>query len=256
MGKRIFRHDVEAAGFVLSLMLSCWAYLANPLVNPDGVLYLRAAEAYLAGGVEAAFGLFEWPCYPIAIGLLRQASGLPLTGSAQVLDALLVGLLVVGFVSWCRAAGGGRRTALFAAALVLTHPGLNEYRNFVIRDFGFWAFGLCSLTALARYAATFRWREAALWSGCLFAAALFRSEALLLALAGPLALLAPGAPWRQRLARYLKLNSILLALAFLARPCCWPARSSGSGWRPLPSTSSEPICSPGWPRKSGRPRNA
>ena len=215
MGKRIFRHDVEAAGFVLSLMLSCWAYLANPLVNPDGVLYLRAAEAYLAGGVEAAFGLFEWPCYPIAIGLLRQASGLPLTGSAQVLDALLVGLLVVGFVSWCRAAGGGRRTALFAAALVLTHPGLNEYRNFVIRDFGFWAFGLCSLTALARYAATFRWREAALWSGCLFAAALFRSEALLLALAGPLALLAPGAPWRQRLARYLKLNSILLALAFL-----------------------------------------
>lgn len=215
MRKRIFRRDAEAAGFALSLMLSCWAYLADPLANPDGVLYLRAAQAYLAGGVEAAFGLFEWPFYPVAIGLLRQASGLPLTGAAQVLNALLIGLLVVGFVSLCREAGGGRTTALFAAALVLAHPGLNEYRNFVIRDFGFWAFALCSLTALARYAARFRWRDALLWNGALLAAALFRSEALLLALAGPLALLASGAPWRQRLARYLKLNSILLALAFL-----------------------------------------
>ena len=215
MRKPIFRHDVEAASFVLSLIFTCWAYLADPLVNPDGILYLRAAQAFASDGIQGALALFEWSFYPAAIGLLHQASGLPLIGAALLLNALLTGLLAAGFVCLCREAGGGRTTALFAAALLLAHPALNEYRNFVIRDFGFWAFGLWSLIALARYVARFRWRDALLWNGALLAAALFRSEALLLALAGPLALLVSGAPWRQRLGRYLKLNSILLALALL-----------------------------------------
>ena len=219
MNSPFFRHDILAVSVILSLAFSTGAHLADPLLNDDGILYLRTAQAFLTDGVAGAFGLYEWPWHSIAIGLLHQFSNIPLPLAAHVLNAALASLMVVGFLSLCREAGGDRVTLVFAAMLILAHPELNEYRSFVIRDFGFWAFSLCSLLALMRYAQSGHHKDILLWSGCILAAFLFRTEALFLALAGPLSLFASKAPWRQRFAAYLKLNALLLALIPVGAVC-------------------------------------
>lgn len=219
MNSQFFRHDILAFGAILSLAFSAVAHLADPLLNDDGILYLRTAQAFLTDGVAGAFSLYEWPWYSIAIGLLQDLTGMPLQWAASAINAALASLMVVGFACLCREAGGDRATLAFAAMLILAHPELNEYRSFVIRDFGFWAFSLCSLLALMRYAECGRHRDILLWSSCVLAAFLFRTEALFLALAGPLSLFALKAPWRRRFAAYLKLNSFLLALIPLGAVC-------------------------------------
>ena len=212
MNASFFRHDILAFSILLSLAFSLWAYLADPLLNADGILYLRTAQAFLTGGVAGAFELYEWPWYSIAIGLFHHFSGIPLHLTALVVNAALAGLMVAAFVSLCREAGGDRLTLIFAAMLILAHPELNEYRSFVIRDFGFWAFSLGSLLALMRYAQRGSYREVLAWSGCILAAFSLRTEALILAAMGPLALFASEASWRHRFRSYLKLNAPLLAL--------------------------------------------
>ena len=219
MNSQFFRHDILAFSAILSLAFSAGAHLADPLLNDDGILYLRTAQAFLTDGVAGAFGLYEWPWHSIAIGLLQDITGMPLQWAAQAINAALASLMVVGFVSLCREAGGDRLTLLFAAMLILAHAELNEYRSFVIRDFGFWAFSLCSLLALMRYARNGRYQDVLLWSGCILAAFLLRTEALFLALAGPLSLFASKAPWRQRFAAYLKFNTLLLALIPVGAVC-------------------------------------
>lgn len=209
------RHDVAAFSAILSLAFSVCAHLADPLLNADGILYLRTAQAFLTDGVAGAFGLYEWPWYSIAIGLLHKLCGISLHLAAQTINAALVSLMVVAFLSLCREAGGDRMTLIFAAMLVLAHSGLNEYRNFVVRDFGFWAFSLLSLLALMRCVHRERHKDVLLWSGFVLAAFSFRTEALLLALLGPFSAFASHAPWKRRCIAYLKLNWVILALIFL-----------------------------------------
>ena len=216
---RFFRYDLQAFAVVASLAFSWCAYLADPLLNPDGILYLRAAEAFLSDGVEGAFGLYEWPAFSIAVGVLHQFSGISLPIAAHALNAVLVSVLVVAFISLCREAGADRLTQALAAVVILVHPELNEDRNLVIRDFGFWAFSLLSLLALMRYAGRKRLRDALLWSVAVLLAFALRSEALLLALTGPLALFASEESWRRRFLTYLKFNSIFVALTLLAVAC-------------------------------------
>ena len=219
MNASFFRHDILAFSILLSLVFSACALLGDPLLNADGILYLRTAQAFLTDGVAAAFDLYEWPWYSIAIGLFHDFSGIPLHWAAHVINAVLASLMVVGFASLCREAGGDRLTVAFAAMLILAHPELNEYRSFVVRDFGFWAFSLCSLLALMRYARSGRYKDVLLWSGCILAAFSLRTETLFLALAGPLSLFASKTPWQQRFAAYLKLNTALLALIPLGAAC-------------------------------------
>ena len=216
MKSSLFRHDLQLFAVALSLVFSWCAYLADPLLNPDGILYLRTAEAFFKDGVGAAFNLYQWPAYSIAIGLLHQFLGVSPLLAAHALNAVLVSLLVVGFMSLCREAGADRMTLAFSAAVILAHPELNEDRNLVIRDFGFWAFSLFSLLALMRYARRRRPKDVLLWSLAILPAFALRSEALLLALAGPLALFAAEQGWRRRFLLYLRFNWVILALVLLS----------------------------------------
>ena len=218
MNGGLVRHALPVFAVLLSLIFSWWAHLTEPLLNNDGILYLRTAEAFVSGGVEDAFNLYEWPWYSIAIGLLHELVGVSLPLVAHAFNAALFGLMLVGFMSLCREAGADRLTVAFAALVVLAHPELNEYRNFVIRDFGFWAFGLLSLLALMRYVRRGRLGDVLLWSGAVLAAFAFRTEALALALAGPLSLWMSQEPCRRRLAAYLRLNVVMLVLI-----CCGAA---------------------------------
>jgi len=72
----------------VSLALSIWLILINPLINRDAILYLTTAEAYLQEGLIASLTLFDRPFLSILIALLHKFTGLSLLHAGLVLNAM------------------------------------------------------------------------------------------------------------------------------------------------------------------------
>jgi hypothetical protein len=172
-----------------SCALSALAILRDPVINDDGVFYLMLAREAADGGIGAALAMFDRPLYPILIAALHRGSGLSLLASAHLIDAALLALLAAGFTRFTVALCGDRALAPWAAALVLLYPQLNEYRSYLLRDFGFWALMLTALLPLLRYQGSQRWQDGLAWTLLAVAAAAFRPEALVYLLLMPLACL-------------------------------------------------------------------
>ena len=136
---------VYLATFLASLVLSLVVYLQNDIINKDGVLYMNVARAYVDGGIGEAFVTFNWPFYGIAIGLMHQLTQLGYENSAYLLNALLISLACVAFVATYREVNRDGTRIWIAALLILALPILNEYRDYVIRGFGYWAFLLIAV---------------------------------------------------------------------------------------------------------------
>ncbi len=187
--------DIRLGAVGLSLLLSLWHALVNPIPNPDGFEYVRVAEVFLEQGLGAAFALYPSATYPVLIGVL-QGAGLDPFVAGQVLNAAFYALLVNVFISLVLAVRDTRRLALLAATVVLVFPQLNEYRFYMIRDIACIALVLAGTLQLTRYARAPAWREAGLFCVCLLGAALFRAEALVYLAGSPLVLLAGAVPGR------------------------------------------------------------
>ncbi|HEX4816669.1 MAG TPA: hypothetical protein VFV66_28340 [Nonomuraea sp.] len=159
-----------------SLLLSLAATASRHLVNSDGVWYLLAAEAFVAGGLPAARAAHPWPIYGVLIGLIARATGLPAQAAADGLNAVFVATASAFFVEAVRQLGADRRVQWYAAALVLAHRGLNVFRDAIVRDFGGWAFGLVGLVALLRFMRSASPGSAAAWLAAGLIAVAFRPE--------------------------------------------------------------------------------
>lgn len=210
--------DIRLGAVGLSLLLSLWHALVNPIPNPDGFEYVRVAEVFLEQGLGAAFALYPSATYPVLIGVL-QGAGLDPFVAGQVLNAAFYALLVNVFISLVLAVRDTRRVALLAATVVLVFPQLNEYRFYMIRDIACIALVLAGTLQLMRYARAPAWREALLFCVCLLGAALFRAEALVYLVCSPLVLLAGAVPGRfagkpapTGLAAWLRLQGLVVGL--------------------------------------------
>ncbi|HTK99633.1 MAG TPA: hypothetical protein VL379_16480 [Pseudomonadales bacterium] len=186
--RRFAELTISIGAMLTSLVLSVIHLAFDPLPNPDGVVYLLAAQAWLDEGYGAAAAIYPLPVYSILIAWAHAASGLGLLTSAHCLDAFLIAGSVVGLQRLVAALGGTVRAQLIVVVLVLLLPELNGYRSFLLRDFAYWMFALFALVLLVHHsiAPTFS-RAAGFVAMCGFAAA-FRAEAILLLVATPLAL--------------------------------------------------------------------
>ena len=137
-----------------SLLLSLWLVAIDPVINRDAILYLRAAEAYLDQGLLASQALHGRPLLSICIAWLHQVTAIPLLYCGLLLNAAFYAVLVLAFVATVAAMGGDRRTPLFAAALSLSHPILNEYGSSSMRDPAYWALLTVSVRELICYLRT------------------------------------------------------------------------------------------------------
>lgn len=209
--------DIRSAAIIISLLLSVWHILINPVPNNDAFDYVRTAHVYLDQGVAAAFQWYPSATYPVMMGLLNQITGVNLILAGQLINAVFFSVIVYAFVTLLLEVRNTPRVALIAAFTVLAFATLNEYRSFLIRDFGFLALMLLGAVHLTRYSKNYgNWNGVGFiaWT---FLAALFRAEALAYLPLAPLALLSLGPNnWGHNLRALLKLEATLLALAMIA----------------------------------------
>ncbi len=165
---------------LLSACATLMALAGSELPNTDGVLYLRAAEAYADGGFSAAQALHDNPYYSILIALVSQWLGLQ-----AIHAAYLINTLICAAIGWLMAdlgnmIGGNRAAAYCTGALLLLHPQFNEYRTFIIRDFAFWCCLLGYFDLQLRFYLTLRGQCQIGAVALLLIGALFRVESVLL----------------------------------------------------------------------------
>ncbi len=213
------------AAFIGSLLLSFVA-VQGRLINRDGIYYLETARTILDGGWIAGWQAGEWAFLPTLIAALALATKVDLETVAHVLNAFFMAgacALLVGITR--------RRlpeAAWLACLVVLAMPAYNQYRNEILREYGFWFFCLLSFWLAMRWSDTQRWRDAVFCQAALAVAALFRLEAVVFY---PALMLwqAFGAPAGQRMRRVLVIGCLPLAGATLA------AAFIGSGLVTAPS---------------------
>jgi hypothetical protein len=207
--------------FLGSLILSALAVALDPVINNDAIWYLSVAKLFAQGEYSHAIRadvFYEWPFYAFTIGSLSCITGLPVDTAAYILNALFIAIAVTTFVAIAYELGHkDRRITLLAAMVFLLLPALNDYRSFVIRDFGYLACYAIGLYALLKYANTNHYRYALIWGIVMIFAVLFRSEGVVFLLLAPFYLLLQGVPFsRTNWQMYLKSNSVLLLALLIA----------------------------------------
>jgi hypothetical protein len=161
--------------FVASLLLSTIAVISGNL-NRDGMLYAETARAFIDGGLTAATQVFSWPFLSVLMGLLAQLTGLSPEWCGHALNILFMSGACALLVSIIRR--NDPQLAWMAAVVVLALPGLNDYRNELIREYGCWFFMLLAFRLALDWVEKPSWLRALAIQGSLLLSALFRPEVL------------------------------------------------------------------------------
>ncbi len=169
-----FRPTPTRIAFIGSLALSLMAW-ATSTINRDGMLYVDTARIFLEQGFLAAKANFSWPFISILIAAFSKLTGLPLEAAGYLMNALfMAGATAFLVAAACR----NSPQAAWAICLVaLAMPGINEYRNELLREFGCWFFIMAAFWLAQRWAEQPRWTSGLLAQGLIGLATLFRPEA-------------------------------------------------------------------------------
>ncbi|MFW5450641.1 MAG: hypothetical protein ACKE9I_03485 [Methylophagaceae bacterium] len=170
----------------VSLLLSTFLIYSDDVINSDGILYMDMAQAFLQGGLIETAKLFNWPFFSILVAYLHQLTALPFETTAYVINALLAVLLTDTLLLISHKILPNTRQLAIGALLILSFYSLNEYRDFIIRDMGYWAFCSLSLYYFIRHLESSSMKNATLWQLFALTAILFRVEGVFILLALPL----------------------------------------------------------------------
>ncbi len=198
---QLFIKHPYTIGIISSLLISILLINLNPFFNPDAVLYLRAAEAFNIGGLDAAIELYPRPFYSILIGFIQQISGCNIINAAYWLNTALLTLLISAFVATAGIFTDKKHVYLIAVCIIIPFAEINEYRHLIIRDFGCWAFSLIAINCFLRHYLNLRIKFLFGWVAATIVASLFRPEAIILLLL-PLCRVADLSNPNQLLKRY------------------------------------------------------
>ena len=205
---------VRVVAVLLSIVLSILAVWQSDIVGRDSILYLQTAITFVDEGVAEAFQLFKWPFYPFLIAGVHKLTGLPFEQAGFLLNSILALLIVDTFIRLYQEINPQSRYLWLPAVVILAFTGMNEYRDEIVRGWGFWAFSLLAFLHLFRFIRTKLGRDALLWQLYIIIAALFRKEACAYMLLAPLILFIDAHPegrWKE----YIKAN-VLLMFVFIS----------------------------------------
>lgn len=158
-------------------------------MNVDGILYLNMAEAFLTGGLSSASQLYDWPFFSILIGLLSKYSWLDLQASAILLNTLLFVILTDSLLLISNEGLRSSSQTAIAALIILCFYTLNEYRDFIIRDVGYWAMTALALFHFLKFFEDGHKNRLLLWLIFSCVGVMFRIEGIILLLLMPITIL-------------------------------------------------------------------
>ncbi len=182
------QYDIRWIAVAASLVLSVFTLLLQEIPNSDAYTYVRTAEIFLADGIVAAYQHYSWATYSILIGIISSI-GLDVFSAGLLVNAIFYAVLVYAFLSIVKEVQDSQTLLVIAAISILVYPQLNEYRDLLIRDIGFWALSLTALWQYLLFAKTQSLPRAITFTACLLLAAAFRAEAFAYLAFTPLALL-------------------------------------------------------------------
>ncbi|MBK7327429.1 MAG: hypothetical protein IPI89_15440 [Propionivibrio sp.] len=140
------------------------------------MLYVDTARVFLNEGFVAAKETFSLPFLPIVMALFSKLTGFGLETSGYLLNALF---LAGACALMTDCAGRKYPEAVWPICLVLLAlPGLNHYRDEILREYGCWFFFMLTFWLSLRWSESPRWPMALLAQLALVLSALFRPEAL------------------------------------------------------------------------------
>jgi len=165
---------------LISLLLSILALYSDDIINSDGIMYIELSQAYLDGGLIASAKVYNWPFFSILVALIHQITQLSLETSTYVLNTILFVLLTDVLVLISNKILPNSRQLAFAALFFLCFLTLNEYRDFIIRDIGYWAFCSLALYQFMKFLEKSTLKNATIWQAVIIVAILFRVEGIVI----------------------------------------------------------------------------
>ncbi|MFT6310007.1 MAG: hypothetical protein ACJAQS_000368 [Porticoccus sp.] len=166
----------------ISLLISIFIYSQSIITNTDGVLYLRVADTFLSDGFNAAKNLYSNPYYSVLVALIAKLTGLTTFISAQALNTLTCAAIAWFMVDIARLTSQSSYNPWIAGSLFILYPQFNEYRDFIVRDFLFWALVLAFMSCYIRFLLSLNSKFLIAGLFLLSVGAMFRTEAILFAL--------------------------------------------------------------------------
>jgi len=209
------QYDIRVIAVAASLLLSVFTLALQGIPNSDAYTYARTADIFLSDGLAAAYQHYSWASYSVLIGIVSW-TGVDVFSAGLLVNAFFYALLVYAFLSIVKEISDSEALLALSAVSILVYPQLNEYRELIIRDIGFWALSLLALWQYLVYVRTQSLRCALIFAAAFLFAASFRSEALAYLLLTPLALVFDTRLERGAALRLLlRLYGIILAVALV-----------------------------------------
>lgn len=194
---------------VISLLLSVAAYYFDDVINKDGTLYLEMVQAYMQGGLAAMADIYNWGFFPLLIAWLSKLLSSPIEFTAKALNAVLFVMFTDALLLVSRQLLPNLRQVAIAAVLILGFYSINEYREFIIRDIGYWAFVTLALYQLICFQSQPSLVKALGWQIAMLIAILFRIEGIVLLALFPLFVFYRR-PLKSAATHWLMLNSLAI----------------------------------------------
>lgn len=209
--------------FWAAVLSGCLAIYMLPVIgqlNTDGIFYLRVAQQFIDDPANLFSAnepsLYGWSFFSMLIALISHLAHISLVGSAQVLCVIFQVIIAAGFVMLIKRLDGSLRAQWIGLACLLTLPHLNDYRSYIIRDFGYWAGYIFSLWALLSFFRRRSWPLAFIWGLASLLGTLFRVEGILFWLILPwVYCFKENLSLRDRVFGFLQLNVVLIILLII-----------------------------------------
>ena len=174
---------------IASLIFSLYAVYFDDIINKDGILYLKTAELFLSGNMDAAFASYKWPFYSIIIAFFQKITSIPLELSALILNSVFFVILTDALILISSLIFSVSRQLKITALLILCFLPILEYRDYIIRDPGYWAFVCLALYHFMVFMNSSRIIHGTLWQIFMILAIFFRIEGVFLLITVPFFLL-------------------------------------------------------------------
>lgn len=177
---------IRLSAIIFSLLLSLLAFVTDDIINHDGIIYIHVAYTYYNEGIKSISQFYNWPFFSILIAYTHKITSLSFEHSAYLLNSLLFAIFINAFLQISDKILANSRQLAIAAVLILCFSTLNEYRSFIIRDIGYWAFCCLALYQFLVFDEKPTLQNASLWQIYTIIAILFRIEGVVILLSLPI----------------------------------------------------------------------